>query len=286
VDKTIVHQSLTVFYRDEADSTARPANPVILIHGFAEDGAIWDQQVAFLKKDYRLIVPDLPGSGRSSPLTVETTVEQLADNIKAILDAESIRQCIMIGHSLGGYITLAFAEQYPERLKAIGLFHSTAYGDTAEKKTARSKSIEFIRKNGSAPFIRQSTPNLFSETSRKENPGFVTRLIDRYANFDPDSLIQYYEAMIKRPDRTSVLANFAEPVLFIIGKQDNAVPFEQSLRQSHMPALSHIYILENAGHAGMLEDSAGSNQALHDFLQFTEHSSFNIYNSPFITRYE
>ena len=295
VEKTIIHQSLTVFYRDKAGSTVRLADPgqplhapplagsglpVILIHGFAEDGTIWDQQVVSLKKDYRLIVPDLPGSGRSSPLPGDITVEQLAGSIKAILDAESIRQCIMIGHSMGAYIILAFAEKYPERLKAIGLFHSTAYSDTGEKKAARRKGIEFIRKNGAAPFIRQSIPNLFSETSRKENPGLITGLTDRYANLDPDSLIQYYEAMIKRPDRTSVLANFAGPVLFIMGRHDNAVPFEQSLRQSHLPALSHIHILENAGHVGMLEDSAGSNQALHGFLQFViQYAQLTIHHS-------
>jgi pimeloyl-ACP methyl ester carboxylesterase len=261
---------MTLFYRDEASSRIAPSDlPVLLIHGFAEDGSLWDQQVARLEKDHRLIIPDLPGCGRSSPLSGEVTIDMLADAIKALLDAESIRQCTMIGHSMGGYIILAFAEKYPERLNAIGLSHSTAYGDTEEKKTARRKGIEFIRKNGSAAFIRQSIPNLFSDFSRKEYPGMVTGLIDGYPDFDPDTLIQYYEAMIKRPDRTSVLTNFAGPVLFIIGKHDNVVPFEQSLRQSHMPALSHIYILENAGHIGMLEDSAGSSQALHAFLQFT-----------------
>ncbi len=293
MDKTIVHQASTLFYRvGSPDSTHfapapepsptetapaasnTAATPVILIHGFAEDGSIWDHQIASLKKNYPLIIPDLPGSGNSASVTGDTTVEQLADAIKAILDAESIQKCVMIGHSLGGYITLAFAQLYPERLKAIGLFHSTAYSDSEEKKEFRTRSIEFIRKNGAAPFIRQSTPNLFSETSRKEHSGWVTALTDRYIDSNPVILIQYYEAMIKRPDRTAVLAAFEGPVLFIIGGQDHVVPLEHSLRQSHMPALSYIHILENAGHAGMLEDSEGSNKALHHFLRFTSQYPF------------
>jgi pimeloyl-ACP methyl ester carboxylesterase len=242
---------------------------VVLIHGYAEDGTIWDRQADHLKERYRLIVPDLPGSGRSALPRGEPSIDELAAYIKTLLDKEKISQCVMIGHSLGGYVALAFAEKYPDRLKAFGLFHSTAYADSEEKKAARRKGIEFIRKNGAAPFIRQSIPNLFAESSRKEHPELVTELTDRYAHFNPDSLIYYYEAMIKRPDRTAVLQHFPGPILFIIGQQDNAIPLEHSLQQAHMPALAHIHILTQAGHIGMLEDSDNSNRILDDFLNFT-----------------
>lgn len=270
MDKTLLHSSLTLFYRDEGRSSGVPEVPnvpVVLIHGYAEDGAIWDRQAACLKEHYRLIIPDLPGSGRSSPLPGETSIDELAEYITAMLDKEQIAQCILIGHSMGGYIILAFAEKYPDRLKAIGLFHSTAYADSEEKRSARRKGIEFIRKNGAAPFIRQSTPNLFAESSRKEHPELVTELTERYTHFNPDSLIRYYEAMIKRPDRIAVLQQFTGPVLFIIGQQDNVIPLEQSLQQTHMPALAYIHILPLAGHLGMLEDSEASNRILDDFLR-------------------
>lgn len=248
--------------------------PIILIHGFAEDGSIWGNQADYLRNNHRLLIPDLPGCGKSAPLTGPTSMEELAETIKAILDAENIKICIMIGHSMGGYIALAFAEKYPGRIKALGLFHSTAYPDTEEKSAARRKSIDFIRRNGSAAFIKQSTPNLFAESSRKEHPELISTMIERYADFNPDSLVAYYEAMIRRPDRTSVLENFTGPVLFIIGERDNAVPLEQSLRQAHMPGLSFIHILENAGHAGMLEESASSSRIIDEFTQF-----YNIYHS-------
>jgi pimeloyl-ACP methyl ester carboxylesterase len=241
-------------------------SPLVLLHGFAEDSTLWDRQKAYLKDKYQLIIPDLPGSGRS-PLTdsTDTSMEGMARAIKDLLDAENVEKCTMIGHSMGGYVTLAFAELYPDRLKAIGLFHSTAYSDTEEKKAARRKSIEFIHRNGPEPFIRQTTANLFSERSRKEHPEWITSLIEKYADFNPGSLISYYEAMIRRPDRTHVLKNFHGPVLFIIGQQDNAVPLPASLQLSHMPSVSHIHILADVGHMGMIEDSTRANLILDNF---------------------
>ncbi|HEY4207749.1 MAG TPA: alpha/beta fold hydrolase [Puia sp.] len=240
------------------------ATPLVLLHGFAEDSAIWDRQKEYLKDRHRLIIPDLPGSG-SAPLTGDTSMEGLAATVKALLDKEKIEQCIMVGHSMGGYITLAFAELFPERLKAFGLFHSTSYADTEEKKAARRKSIEFIQKNGAAPFIRQSTPNLFAERSRQEHPGWVAELIQRYSNFDPNALVQYYQAMIQRPDRSQVLRDFKRPVLFVMGGQDSAVPLAAGLQQCHMPSIARIHILNDAGHMGMIEDSDRAGQILDSF---------------------
>jgi len=242
--------------------------PLVLLHGFAEDSSLWDRQKEYLKDKFRLIIPDLPGSG-SAPFANDsaTSMEELAAAVKARLDAENIQQCILVGHSMGGYVTLAFAELYPDRLKAIGLFHSTSYADTEEKKAGRRKGIEFIQKNGAAPFIRQSTPNLFSEHSRREHPEWVKYLIQRYSSFDPHALVSYYEAMIRRPDRSHILKNFKGPVLFIIGAQDSAVPLASSLQQCHMPSIAHIHILKDAGHMGMIEDSDSAGRILENFTK-------------------
>jgi len=242
--------------------------PIILLHGFAEDSNIWERQTAFLRRHHHVIVPDLPGCGKSAPPQGSISVEDMADYIKSLLDSESIGQCIMIGHSLGGYITLAFAEKYPDQLLAFGLFHSTAFADTEEKKAGRRKKIAFIQKNGAAPFIRQSIPDLFSESSKTTFKQAINDLIEQYSNFAPETLARYQEAMIHRPDRTHILKNFNGPILFIIGTQDNAVPYEQSLQQAYMPDLSYIRILENVGHMGMIEDSDRCNQALDEFITF------------------
>jgi len=172
----------------------------------------------------------------------------------------------MIGHSMGGYITLAFADKYPNRLRSFGLFHSTAYPDSEEKKTARRRGIEFIQQNGPVKFLEQSIPNLFCEEFRKKDPKTVQKILARYTNFTSQSLVNYYEAMMLRPDRTHVLKSFPGPVLFILGKYDTAVPLEQGLQQCYMPGLSYIHVLEHSAHMGMWEEPSFSNPFIEDFL--------------------
>jgi pimeloyl-ACP methyl ester carboxylesterase len=262
VDKIINYGSSPIFFRIEGEGF-----PVVLIHGFAEDGTIWQNQIAYLAKSFKLIIPDLPGSGNSPFNSRSETIDDLADCINFILDKEQISACIIIGHSLGGYITLAFAEKYPEKLKAFGLFHSTAYADSEEKKLARKKGIEFIKKYGSGDFIKQSVPNLFADDLNQKKPEIVNELIERYNNFNPDSLVSYYDAMMKRPDRTQQLKSFKKPVLFIAGEKDKAVPIEHSLQQSYLPELCYFHILMGAAHMGMFETVNLSNEIVNDFLK-------------------
>jgi pimeloyl-ACP methyl ester carboxylesterase len=261
VDKIINYRSSQVFYRSEGEGF-----PVVLVHGFAEDGTIWQNQIQHLAENFAVIVPDLPGSGLSSLNPHLLTIDDYADCIHFITEEEKLSSCIMIGHSMGGYITLAFAEKYPDQLKAFGLFHSTAYADSEEKKTARRKGIEFIQKYGSHEFLKQSIPNLFSEQFRQEHPEIPAELIERYNNFKPESLVSYSNAMMTRTDRTHVLRDSKKAVLFIIGERDNAVPLDHSLQQSHLPELCYIHILENAAHMGMFEAKDRSNDIINDFL--------------------
>ena len=244
--------------------TAGSGPAVMLIHGFAEDSSIWNKQVAFLQSSFRLIIPDLPGCGHSDVINYpEPGMETYASLLKLILEKEEINSCIMIGHSLGGYITLAFAEKYPGMIAAFGLFHSTAYADDEAKRVTRTKSIEFINRHGTESFLRTSIPGLFFNPG---NSADVNTLIEQGSCIQPVTLIQYYRAMLTRPDRSNILTNSRVPVLFIIGRYDMAVPFHQSLEQCHMPKYSHIHILRNSAHMGMLEEPGRSNEILANFL--------------------
>ncbi len=238
---------------------------VILVHGFGEDGSVWNNQAGPLKENFRVIVPDLPGSGDSG-ITSDMSMEGLAEVLNKILDAESVAKSTMIGHSMGGYITLAFAEKYGARLRAFGLFHSTAFADSEEKKNTRRKGIEFISEHGAFEFLKNTTPNLFSPATKSENPKLVDDQINGLSNFTAAALVSYYEAMIKRPDRTGVLRNSTIPVLFVAGMFDNAIPYEDVLKQCHLPSLSYIHTLRNSGHMGMLEEPGESTLILKNFL--------------------
>ena len=268
MNKSIPYSNSTLYYRVEGNGV-----PVILVHGFAEDGAIWDDLTERLKDKFKLIIPDLPGSGKSPLIDSKHalpagrwSMEFFADCILAILQNESISSTIMIGHSMGGYITLAFAEKYPHLLKAFGLFHSSSYPDSEEKKEARRKSIAFIQQHGAAKFIEQSTPNLFSENFKEKHPEIVQEQVTQYTNFLAPALVQYYEAMMERPDRTEILKTFKGPILFIMGKHDTAIPLEHSLQQCHLPDLSYTLILEDSGHMGMLEEAEKSSRFIENYL--------------------
>jgi pimeloyl-ACP methyl ester carboxylesterase len=240
-------------------------NAVVLLHGFAEDRSIWDKFAEDLTKHYLLIIPDLPGTGKSTMITeANTGLEDYADCIHLILTKEDIQQCCMIGHSMGGYITLAFAEKYGQMVTGIGLFHSSAYADDQAKIETRRKAISFIKENGSDAFLKTSIPGLFADTAKHSTA--IEQLVEKGKQFPPLALIQYYEAMISRPDRTAVLNSSTYPVLFILGENDKAVPFDQGLKQSHLPEESHVTILRESAHMGMIEESEKSFNTLADFL--------------------
>lgn len=242
---------------------------VVLLHGFGETGTIWDGQVPALQ-GYRLVVPDLPGSGRS-PMIEDMSMEGLAAAIYQLLVHLEINRCVLIGHSMGGYIALAFWEQYPQMLKGIGLFHSTAFADSDEKKATREKGIRFIEKNGAAPFLETATPNLYSEESRQKAPGLIPAHIELVKDASAAALTAYYRSMMQRPDRTVLLQQNKIPVLFVLGKHDTAVPLEDGLKQAHLPALAHVHLLQHSGHMGMKEEPEQSNGLLQAFLNTIHH---------------
>jgi pimeloyl-ACP methyl ester carboxylesterase len=268
--KVIERFGKKIFYRTEGTG-----QPVMLLHGFGEDGHVWDNQVATLKKNYYFIIPDLPGSGQSD-LTDDVSMEGMAENVMEILQLEfppSInyppQKIILVGHSMGGYVALAFAHKYQQYLSGLCLFHSTAYPDSEEKKTIRRKGIEFIRQHGAYAFLKTSTPNLFSATSKEKMSDFINSFILGLSNFSADALVNYYEAMMQRPDRTWVLKQATYPVCFMAGEADTAVPLQHTLEQCHLPALSYIHVLNKSGHMGMLEESAKSTELLDHFFQQT-----------------
>ena len=260
MNKELLYQNKKICY-----SVYGNGQSVILIHGFGEEASIWKNQVASLKEKFQLIVPSLPGSGKSE-IIEDMSMEGMAEVINAIILHENIAPCPVIGHSMGGYITLAFVEKYPEYVTAFGLFHSTAFADNEEKKAIRRKGIQFIRQNGAFEFLKTATSNLFSPKTKNENPELINEQVASLNNFSSIALVLYYEAMMKRPDRTEVLRKAAVPVLFIMGTFDVAVPVEDGLKQCQLPEKSYFHILQHSGHMGMLEELENSNRILEEFL--------------------
>jgi pimeloyl-ACP methyl ester carboxylesterase len=257
MEETFIYKSSTISYRTEGSGQA-----VVLLHGFGEDSHIWDQQISFLNEKCLLIVPDIPGSGKSSmlestdhsPLTThDISITDYADAIHALLEHEKIGSCIMLGHSMGGYITLAFAEKYPGKLKAFGLINSTAFADNDEKKQTRQRAIDTIEKYGAFPFLKTTIPSLFGAKFKQEYPEKVDELTEAGRSFTKEALQQYYRAMMNRPDRSTILRNNPLPVLFITATEDAPAPMNDILLQSRLPDKPYLHILTNVGHMSLWE---------------------------------
>lgn len=243
----------------------------MLVHGFGEDGTVWKHQVSSLRDHFKIIIPDLPGSGRSTMLEAKDAdtpvlIDDYADCLLALLDHAQVPQCTMLGHSMGGYITLAFAEKYAMRLRRYGLVHSTAYADSEEKKKNRLRSIEMIENYGVPAFLKNTTPNLFGASFKAAHPEEVDALIEAGNRFSKQALQQYTRAMMLRPDRSGVLKSNSLPVLFVMGTDDVAAPLADVIRQASLPDISYIHVLQHTGHMGMWEATDLLNHHLLSFL--------------------
>lgn len=258
-EKEIKYKGGKLFYRLQGEGPA-----VMLVHGFGEDGSIWSHQWDALP-GYRLLIPDLPGSGKSI-LSEDVSMEGLADTLHYLLQNEGISTCTVIGHSMGGYVALAFAERHGHLLQGLGLFHSTAYADSEEKKKTRQKGIEFIEKWGAVPFLQTTIPNLYSSVTKEQQPNLIEAHLKSAEGFQKAALICFYQSMMQRPDRVAVLKQNKLPVLFVLGRYDTAVPLQDGLQQAHQPAWSYVHILEQSGHMGMCEEPEKSNELLREFL--------------------
>ena len=259
--KTITYKNHSVSYH-----IGGTGKTVLLIHGFGETADVWQNQISFLEQSFQIIVPGIPGGGLSEYNPELSSLEDYADVIKSILDAESIQDCTMFGHSMGGYIVLVFAALFPERLNRFGLIHSSAFADNEEKIATRKKSIDFILNNGSEAYFKASVPGLFSETTAQEQPQLIQELISSIRILLPEALAQHQNAMISRPDRTETLKKSSGPVLFVIGQNDKAIPFDAAMKQCYLPEISHIHILRRSGHMGMWEEPEKVNAAMAGFL--------------------
>jgi len=244
--------------------------PVVLLHGFCENKHIWESFVQELSTSCRVIAVDLPGFGENEPISQPLTIADMAESLYHFLQSQGIDQCIMIGRSLGGYVSLAFGEKFQQRLLGLGLFNSTAYSDSLEKKQGRTKSIEFVEKYGVDEFVEEFLTPLFFEGRRKELLAEIRKVVDAGKKTPKSTVIEVIKAMRDRKDRTKVLEKATYPVLFISSKNDTALNFSISVSQFWMPADATIHILSNTGHMALLERPAEILPMVRHFVESIE----------------
>lgn len=236
--------------------------PIVLIHGFCETHQIWDSFSTELSKNFRVLTLDLPGFGKSKGVSRDFSLTEIATNVQEWLHALKIKNCIGIGHSLGGYVILALANLQRDLFTAFSLFHSTAYADTEERKLSRNKVIEFVSRHGVTPFVESFIPPLFYDQS---NP-HIHSLVKLATQTKKETLLGYVKAMRDRPDSTDVLLNFSGPILLIGGEKDAGITPEVLKNQANLNAQIDVRIIPDIAHMGMFEKEGETLMLMANFL--------------------
>lgn len=240
---------------------------LVLLHGFCEDSTMWADLVPLLSKKYRVLTIDLSGFGQSD-LLKESSIAAMAQSVYAVCVAEKIDRAVVIGHSMGGYVGLELAAQYPDFLLGLGLLHSHPFADSEEKINNRLKTIAFVERHGIAPFAGQFVRNLFPPSFVQAHKAVIEELVHQTSLHHSDAVVAASKAMIGRNDHRATLQAIACPVLMVVGTADNAIALPLSLAQLALPSIASVHILEGVGHMAHLEAPAETLEIIVDFLEF------------------
>ena len=203
---------------------------VTLLHGFLENLNMWDTAVSVLEKTHTVLRIDLPGHGETGNPGYIHGMELQAEMVKAVLDHLSIKKTAFIGHSMGGYVALAFAEKYPDRVSGIMLLNSTALPDDAEKRLNRDRTIKAVKQLPET-FIKMAIPNLFAGYNKEVFKNQIEKLTNEALKTSHQGIIAALEGMKIRKDRSFILREAKFPVAMIIGKNDPALDYDSLYEQ-------------------------------------------------------
>lgn len=243
---------------------------VVLLHGFLESLEVWfgNGFAQSLAKNYRVIAIDLPGHGKSECIGYVHRMERMAQVVKCVMDELGLRRYTVVGHSMGGYVALAFAEKYPENVCGLCLFHSTSYADGEAKKIERERAIRLVKKSPTK-YTNALIGNLFALANVRYMREEINWLKRMAAKTKLQGIVACLEGMKVRKNRENVLRYAKFPVLIIAGKRDNVIPFEISEAQSHLAEDSRFLALDKTGHMGFLEAKEKSLRKLKAFCGYT-----------------
>ena len=241
--------------------------PVVLIHGYSEDLSLWHGLTATLSQKYKVIALDLPGFGKSKPLEAPFTLFDIAKIVHDHL-TKSLRigRFVVLGHSLGGYISLELAKSYPQSILAFGLINSTSFADTDEKKSNRKKTIEFINKYGAPFFLQAFVPNLFTPANQKKLSKHVSRVLKMGIDLPDSVLTSYMLAMCNRPDLSYLLKKY-ENILLVAGLLDTHFSYKDIMLEiGLLKQFNNGHIFENVAHMSMIEAEKQLEIVISEFL--------------------
>jgi|WetSurMetagenome_2_1015567.scaffolds.fasta_scaffold00215_9 pimeloyl-ACP methyl ester carboxylesterase len=260
MSKTLSFSGLNVSYTDSGNGDA-----IVLIHGYLESKEIWDPLTEMLRKRFRVIAIDLPGHGKSGVLSEIHSMEFLAGAVKAVIDSLGITRIMLTGHSLGGYVTLAFLELYPQCLAGYCLFHSHPNPDSEATIKNRNREKRVVKAGKKSLMYPDNVTRMFSKKNLPKMKEALERSKMIASGSPADGIVALLNGMIARPSRRSLVEKGERPLLWILGRDDQYFSPSAATDGVMLPENAKVIILENSGHLGFVEETALSCQVISDF---------------------
>jgi pimeloyl-ACP methyl ester carboxylesterase len=246
--------------------------PLILIHGYPLDRTIWNPVAEMLEDEFDMIVPDLRGFGSSDVMEADGSIIGYATDLAGLMERLKLRKAHVAGHSMGGYVALAFAREFAAKTSGLALIASQVAADTAERKAARQATARQIVDQGVSEVASSMAPKLSPDAGVQ---AFVQQLILQQK---PLGLAVALDAMAGRPDSTDVLRSFQLPTVIVHGDADELIPVERGREMHGLRPGAHYLELPGTGHMPMMENPAAVAQALR-FLQGSKSKGVTLLDS-------
>ncbi|QDT39075.1 alpha/beta fold hydrolase [Stratiformator vulcanicus] len=246
---------------------AGEGEPVVLLHAFPLNRDMWQAQHGSLCQTCRMIVPDLRGFGESALAHGTVTMEQYADDLAGLLDAIGCKHPVTLcGVSMGGYIALAFAKKYPDRLRGLALCHTKAVDDTDDARDDRERIAADVLRNGVERLVREMPSKMLCDHTLESKPEVVALVREMICSAAPESVAAALHGMAARPDMTSLLAEIGMPTLVLAGEHDQLAPPKMMQEMADEIPDAQFATIDSAAHLSPLENPDAFNGAIRRFL--------------------
>jgi 3-oxoadipate enol-lactonase len=257
--KAIIDGDITIAFDDEGEG-----EPIVLLHAFATDRSMWEPQITHLSKHWRVIAPDLRGFGFSDPADgAPVSMDRYAEDVAKLLDHLNVPAAVIGGLSLGGYVTLAFAQKYPERTKALILANTRASADDDAMRNARLALAKDVERVGNRAVVEAYDGKLLGPNANLSSQDFVWNML---ANQPSSGAVSAILGMAARPDRRDFLKQVTVPTLIITGTADAIIPFAESESMHRQIVNSTFVNVPGAGHLSNVDNPTEFNLAVERFM--------------------
>lgn len=260
--KEILYQGAKIRYKDQGEGI-----PIVLLHGYLLSLDIFNEFAGELAVKYRVVSIDLPGHGKSDVIADIHDMHLMAESVDAVLKSIEIDKFILVGHSMGGYITLAYLNAYPDKLIGFSLFHSTPFADNDEKKINRDRECELVLSGKKEAVSSVSIPKMFADDNLEKFKDDIIRAKEIAMNTADNGIVAMLQGMKERPERLDLLKETKIPFLLVLGKKDNYISYDDISQKLVGKASFTKLVLENSGHIGYIEEKEKAVLGLHRFIE-------------------